>query len=195
MKLGIAFKFALILTAALAGIFLLHLVFSIKKGWFAAESSFLLLILPKNIGQIISDPVFLMAFFCLLIVALIFFLIIWLIILPLKKIKAATDFFNEGNLNSEIKIKAKDEIGDLADSLNMMFRDLKKSKFEMEWYAKNLEVKIKARTNALEMKNAEQEKINEKLEHANKLMVGRELRMIELKKEIEKLKKADKDNK
>ena len=98
-------------------------------------------------------------------------------------------------MNSEIKIKAKDEIGDLADSLNMMFRDLKKSKFEMEWYAKNLEVKIKARTNALEMKNAEQEKINEKLEHANKLMVGRELRMIELKKEIEKLKKADKDNK
>jgi HAMP domain-containing protein len=96
---------------------------------------------------------------------------------------------SKGKLDARAEIKSQDEIGALADSLNLMFRDLKKSRSELEWYAKNLEVKIKARTNALEMKNVEQTKINDKLEQTNKLMVGRELRMIELKKEIEELKK------
>jgi len=53
-------------------------------------------------------------------------------------------------------------------------------------YTKGLEVKVAERTKELEKKIAE-------LEIANKNMVGRELKMVELKKEIENLKKKVKN--
>ena len=53
-------------------------------------------------------------------------------------------------------------------------------------YTEGLEVKVAGRTKELNEKIAE-------LERANKNMVGRELKMVELKKEIEKLKKNHKN--
>jgi len=62
----------------------------------------------------------------------------------------------------------------------------KKTEDELTKYREQLEELVKNRTDELETKNSE-------LERINKLFVGRELRMKELKKEIEKL-KAEKRN-
>ena len=62
-----------------------------------------------------------------------------------------------------------------------MVKDLKKSKQKLEDWAKTSEEKVKEKTKELN------EKVEE-LEKFNKLAIGRELKMIELKKEIEDLK-------
>ncbi len=72
--------------------------------------------------------------------------------------------------------KARDEVGNLARSFQTMVAKLKES------YT-GLEQKVIERTNVLEVKTTE-------LERMNKLMVGRELKMIELKKELNDLKKT-----
>ncbi len=93
------------------------------------------------------------------------------------KLRDAAIEIGKGNLDTKIEVKTKDEIGELANAFGQMTGDLKKSRNELEEYSKTLEEKVKERTKELEVKNTE-------LERMNKLMVGRELRMIELKKEI-----------
>lgn len=57
---------------------------------------------------------------------------------------------------------------------------------KLEKYTKMLELKVDERTKELSLKIKE-------LEESNKTMVGRELKMVELKKEIEKLKNPTKN--
>jgi methyl-accepting chemotaxis protein len=163
--------------------------------YYTVEYYFTFLSLEKNIRQIILNSIVLMSSFCVAIIIFIFLFSNKIIVRPLKKIVGAANAFGQGNSDYEIKVKSNDEIGELANNLNRIFLDLKKSKAELEDYAKNLETKIKERTKELELKNIEQTKVNEKLEHMNKLMVGRELRMVELKKEIEILKKQERPEK
>ncbi len=105
-----------------------------------------------------------------------------------------------GNLDKEIQVKTKDEIGELAEALSQMTGDLKKSRKDIEEYSKGLEEKIKERTKELsgltenldEQVKERTKELNQKigdLERMNKLMINRELKMAELKKEIEELKK------
>ncbi len=78
--------------------------------------------------------------------------------------------------------------------------ELGKIRWELEEERATLEVKVKARTKELENLTEELEgkvkertkKLEEKMEELekfNKLAVGRELKMVELKEEVEKLKK------
>lgn len=70
------------------------------------------------------------------------------------------------------------------EGISIFFHDIterKKNELELEQYRNNLETLIKERTQELEKKN-------KKLDKMNKVFVGRELRMKELKKEIDKLK-------
>lgn len=78
-------------------------------------------------------------------------------------------------------------------------RELKNVKAELEEAKDILEIKVKARTRELEemaqgLEKQVQERTKElqdrvaELEEMNNLMIGRELRMVELKKEIESLK-------
>lgn len=70
------------------------------------------------------------------------------------------------------------------------FQDITERKeFEMEItkYRDHLEELVKERTNELEAKNLELEEKNEELEHFNKLFVGREFRIKELKQKIAEL--------
>jgi HAMP domain-containing protein len=87
---------------------------------------------------------------------------------PIVKLQKGTEEFEKGNLDYKVGTKGKDEIGQLSRSFDNMSASLKESR-------KNTEDKIAERT--------------KELEQINKAMVGRELKMIELKKEIEKLKK------
>jgi methyl-accepting chemotaxis protein len=106
------------------------------------------------------------------------FIIIYLskkITKPIVSLTAAVKKIEGGDLETKIDIDSRDEIGQLALVFNQMTEQLKR------FYA-DLEQKIEERTKSLDQKIKELEKFNE-------LTIGRELKMIELKKEIEELKK------
>jgi len=115
----------------------------------------------------------------------------------------------EGNLDVKSDIKTEDEIGLLAKTFNEMTAKLKESytileekvkqrTIELETERGSLETKVKERTSELQqLKDSLEETVSDRtktlaekideLERLNKLMVGRELKMIELKEELDKL--------
>jgi HAMP domain-containing protein len=98
---------------------------------------------------------------------------------PITKLRAASKHVCTGDLNFSIDIKSKDEIGELADSFEKMTEYLRKTTTSMD----NLECEI------AERKTAEQ-KFQQKIEELRQFVnvaSGRELKMIELKKEIDVL--------
>ncbi len=101
---------------------------------------------------------------------------------PIKKLHKGTELISQGNLDYKLKIKTGDEIEKLAESFNRMTESLKD-------YYSDLEKAVAERTKELENTKNNLEKTNRGLEKFNKLMVGRELRMKELKKEIQELRK------
>ena len=137
---------------------------------------------------------------------------------PLRRLMDAIQQVKDrGLLAGEVKVHSRDEIGDLAVSFNVMRvkiqdrenalmkahdeledrvkertaelsesnRQLEKIKEQLEEGNKNLNKEISERKKAEER----QEKLIEDLEEINKIMTGRELKMIELKKEINSLSK------
>jgi methyl-accepting chemotaxis protein len=94
----------------------------------------------------------------------------------------------QGNLDYKIKAKSNDEIGQLGKAFNQMAKDLKDAHNNLVKHEKELEKTVEKRTNELQSKMAELEKFN-------KLAVGRELRMVELKKKIAELEKKKEKNK
>jgi nitrogen fixation/metabolism regulation signal transduction histidine kinase len=102
-----------------------------------------------------------------LIITIGIFLIIKVVMRPILKLRQGSEMFKKGNLGYRVDVNSKDEIGELASSFNKMAENLQKSQA-------NIEKKIADRT--------------AKLEKLNKHMTGRELKMIELKEEIKKLK-------
>jgi len=82
---------------------------------------------------------------------------------PLAKLKEFSLSLSQGHLDQQIKITTGDELEDLAKVLNSMAKNLKTSRMDIE-------KKIKDRT--------------AQLEKLNQAMVGRELKMVELKKKI-----------
>ena len=100
----------------------------------------------------------------------------------ITKLRDAARKISEGKLNTKIEIKSKDEIGQLASVFNEMAAKLKES------YS-DLEQKVFGRTKELEATKKVLEENLKDLKQMNNLMIGRELKMVELKKEIEELKK------
>ncbi|MFZ2303785.1 MAG: hypothetical protein WAV98_03300 [Minisyncoccia bacterium] len=105
--------------------------------------------------------------------------------MPINELRVAVEKMDKSSF--EIKIDPKleyseDEVGQLARSFIMISTELKN-------FYKSLEMKVAERTKELELaKKILEEKIDES-NRMNKLMIGRESRMIELKDEIEELKK------
>ena len=93
---------------------------------------------------------------------------------------AVIDIRKSGKLDRRVRIKSRDQIGRLAEEFNGMLVELKNSRRKLESYSKNLEKEVKKRTVELEKKNKE-------LERFNRMAVGRELRMVKLKKRIREL--------
>lgn len=92
---------------------------------------------------------------------------------PIEKLEILAKEIAKGNLNIDVDVKTSDEIGSLAKSFNEMAANLKE-------YNKELESQVEKRTRELQSKV-------EELEKFKKVTVGRELRMVELKKEIKRL--------
>ena len=126
----------------------------------------------------------------------------------LEIITGVAEKISKGDINERAKINSKDEIGYLSKVFNEMLDNIEKSQIEL----KEAEIRLKNANAGLEQmvneKTAElkeakiglektvakrteelQEKIAE-LEKFKELTVGRELKMVELKKEIEELEKG-----
>jgi len=132
---------------------------------------------------------------------------------PLTKLSLAAKEIASGNLEIKTEIKSGDEFEELSRTFNEMIKSLKKSREaaevartsleikvkartkELEELTLSLEEQVKARTKELEKGKEELQKRVEELERFHRLTVGRERRMIELKKEIDDLKKQLKTKK
>jgi HAMP domain-containing protein len=106
---------------------------------------------------------------------------------PIINLRDAAIRIGKGSLDTQIRVRAGNEVGELASAFNQMTVDLRKSRKELEEYSKTLEEKVKERTKELEKSKKELEETNYDLERFNKLAVGRELKMIELKRKIKEL--------
>jgi methyl-accepting chemotaxis protein len=105
----------------------------------------------------------------------------------LSKIRALTVASSEimkGKLDLDIDVRSNDEIGELSETFRKMVSDLNKSQKEIKKYTQKLEGMVKARTEELEKSKQELERRNVDLERFNKLAVGRELKMVEMKKKL-----------
>lgn len=102
-----------------------------------------------------------------------------------------------GKLDVEIEKFYEDEIGELVENFNKMAENLKKSRATLEEAKTVLEIRVRARTRELnELAGSLENKVEERtrelkarlaeLERFQKLTIGRELKMVELKKELSK---------
>jgi len=151
----------------------------------------------QNVETIIKKSIVqnaIINFSVLFLVLLIFYFVFRSIINPLRKMTFVCEEVKKGNLGVRIDIKSKTEIGELANMLNEMIEKLEETKFsweikiqartrELEGLTGKLEEQVKERTKELQNKVGE-------LERFSRLAVGRELKMIELKEEIKKLKEG-----
>ncbi len=106
---------------------------------------------------------------------------------PIIKLKNAADRIGKGDLKYKIDIKSEDEVGELAEVFNRMTKELEKSKREMCEKNKKLENITK---DLKKSKEQLEEKVEE-LEKFQKVTIDREMKIIELKKKIAKLKKKN----
>jgi nitrate/nitrite-specific signal transduction histidine kinase len=121
-----------------------------------------------------------------------------IIVNPLVEFKQGINQIIKGNFNKKIILKTNDEIEELANTFNQMIEKIVQYQEEIKESKDILEIKVRARTRELQelAENLElevqertkdlKEKINE-LEKFHKLAIGRELKMIELKKKIKEL--------
>lgn len=125
-----------------------------------------------QLGDIINFNVFSYAGVMAAVAFIILFmswLIFRLISKPIAELNRVVKAITKGDLSQRATIKTKDELQEVGDAFNIMADKLKKS-------LEKTEAEVKERT-------ADLEKIN-------KFMTGRELKMIELKKQIQDLKEA-----
>jgi len=109
------------------------------------------------------------------------FLLITRITRPIKMLTETAKEISKGNLDAKIEVMSENEIGKLALAFRQMTGELKKSKVKLEEHGMSLEKQVEGRIKELKTKN-------EDLEKFNRMAVDREIKMIELKKEIKELK-------
>jgi HAMP domain-containing protein len=118
---------------------------------------------------------------------------------PIIKCTQEIQEIEKKGFGKEINIKTGDEIETLARAFNSMNKKLAQNYEELEDQKRILEIRVEAKTKVLkEFAESLDEQVKEKtknlqekleeLEKFHKITIGREIKMIELKKEIEELK-------
>lgn len=95
---------------------------------------------------------------------------------PIRNLIKGTKEVARGNLDYIIKVETKDELGELTNNFNVMIQQLKGAKIASE----EARATIEEKTKELQKRIAD-------LERFHKLTIGRELKMVELKKKIREL--------
>lgn len=155
------------------------------------------LIITTNFVLIVFDNIILSIFGSLFLMLLLLFFL-RTVIKPLNQLTNACEQIRKGNLDIKIKNHYRTEIGELINTFNEMVSELNKSKLMMEEAKDVLEIRVKARTRQLrELLESQEETIKARtkeleehireLERFRLLTVGRELKMIELKKELKNI--------
>jgi len=138
-------------------------------------------IVEKETSRTLMRTIFLSVILLILSLALVSLLTVS-VTRPLSELEKGVRIVGKGNLDYRLKIKTGDEIEQLADEFNKMTEKLKELMGKLGEAKESLEIKVKERTREL------QERVDE-LERFHRATVGRELKMMELKEEIERLKK------
>lgn len=148
----------------------------------------------SEINTIVLIGVFVFIFILVFFTVLFGYILSSFVSRPIKELSEFALMAAKGNFKRRIGVNTDDEIGQVSRAFNLMLDKVEES-------TQVLEVKVNARTKRLEelSRNLEaqidnktkelNEKINE-LERFNDLAVGRELRMIELKREMEIMKQG-----
>jgi len=154
--------------------------------------------------SVLGSNLVLITFITLIFIFIVSLFFSQLVVNPIKKLHKGAEIIRKGNLDYKVDIRTGDEIEQLAKEFNRMAERLGQSKAALEESKAVLEIKVEARTKELkELAESLEEQVKgrtkelqekmKELERFNRLAVGRELKMIELKKEIERLKKEIKD--
>ena len=109
---------------------------------------------------------------------------------PIKQLIEGTQRIAKGDLTYRVEAASRDEIGQLAGSFNKMADELLASEQQLKASEQQLKAsnqQLKANEQALLEAQEGLKKEVESLENFKKLTVGRELRMIGLKKEVDEL--------
>lgn len=141
----------------------------------------------------VQNMVFIIFSFSVLLIIIIAFLFTRSVVKPITQLTDATKEISKGDLNVKVDIKTLDEIGQLASAFNKMVEELKHSRKQLSEYNKTLEKEVEERTKELKKSKEELEAKVEELERFSKVSVGRELKMIELKRKIKKLEERSKN--
>ena len=150
--------------------------------------------------SVLGSNLVLITFITLIFIFIVSIFFSQLVVNPIKKLHKGAEIIRKGNLDYKVDIRTGDEIEQLAKEFNRMAERLGQSKAALEESKAVLEIKVAARTKELkELAESLEEQVKgrtkelqekmKELERFNRLAVGRELKMIELKKEIERLKK------
>jgi len=82
---------------------------------------------------------------------------------PLRKLHEGTEEITKGNLDYKVGTPSPDEVGQLSRAFDEMTSNMKKSREELEEYSRNLEKKVKERTQDLEIDINKRKKTEENL--------------------------------
>lgn len=148
----------------------------------------------SEINAIIVVGVFIFIFILMFFTVFLGYMVSIFISRPIKELADFAFLASKGNFQHRIRISTSDEIGQTAKAFNQMLDKVEES-------TEVLEIKVNARTKRLEelsqnletQINNKTKELNEKigeLERFNDLAIGRELRMVELKREIEILRQG-----
>jgi methyl-accepting chemotaxis protein len=103
-----------------------------------------------------------------------------IVVVPIRKITAGLKRVRDGHLDTRIAIHGKDEMGEIAETFNTMTGEIAQSREKLEEHSFDLEKQVKERTAQLNEKMTD-------LERMNRVMVNRELKMMELKQQVTEL--------
>jgi HAMP domain-containing protein len=131
----------------------------------------------KRVMDFLLLVVFIVAASLLICYFLIAILLTSTVLRNIKNLIDSTNLLKEGDLETPIVAQSKDEIGELAETLERMREEVKNSRQSLEEANKYLETQVADRTVEL------QSKLDE-LEHLNRFMIDREIKMVELKEKI-----------
>lgn len=123
---------------------------------------------------------------------------------PLKKLLKRATELSEGDLKTRVYLETKDEIGELADIFNKIANELEESYSAGKRAEQSIDIKVKARTQALEETiNALEQKVKNRTIELEKIMAeankmkdetkNRENEVTVLKSELTKLKEDTSD--